>query len=103
LTAKQRLEALARAIHDGDEGDGIGWNDHSDQVRGWHFRRARAACEHIFGKDADGNLIVPEPGAVAKAREALQRTCDACRLHRDDKPPCDECDIGDALRLLGGK
>ena len=107
MNAEERLEVLRLLLYDAwsiemSQSPLSGESEGDCVEREWRAV-ARAACEHICGKDENGNVIVPAEGAVAKAIAALTRTCDACRLHRPDRPPCADCDIHEALGLLRGK
>lgn len=44
--------------------------------------------------------FVPEEGVLGKVRERLYLSCDVCSRHQG-RGPCDGCDNGDLLRLLG--
>jgi len=104
------LEALARALYNGCGWTSFAhnltlsasprptWEEADGEMKAAFRHVARAACEH-FGKDADGNVIVPEEGAVAKAREALEYLLDNDTIYSSIGVEM----VEDALRALGGK
>lgn len=69
---------------------------------------ALAACEFFFGKDAQGNVIVPEEGAVGVLITQAWALVGACAAYHKDRDQYDRMqlaamDLAETLRALGGK
>jgi len=107
---EERLETLAKALRAGvtDEEKQRAWERLELWERKEYLRVARAAYEFFFGKDSEGNVIVPESGAVGKARLVIQHDCGLCaqRHHTICTEACavtNDCERWQAHRALGGE
>jgi len=106
MNAKERLEALTKAMFCAAHKDGLGiavWQITSEEDREGARDVARAACEFFFGKNEKGEVIIPEEGFRDRIKADLTRHCAACKgykrgeddvvLHVCSEPVCANCII----------